>query len=350
MIPVDELRASFHDAWCSYLVRCGELPDLDTCARALLHQPFPVSRGDVAAVLVGRARFDAAAAEQCFARIAAATCDRTDDDLRPNGDGTDSVFSATANPDVCAGIVRGTVADGGRCSVGAECASRDCYTLLEDCSMACCIGTCGDTHAPLAPGEPCESNRDTCVDGFCAIPELFGTNRCATRVPQGGTCHAGAWDECEQGLACVTSTGFPMMTCQPLPTVGQPCPGGLCRDDGTVCHSSGVCAAAGLTGDACVNNLDCSAFYACDRTGHCAPVVAGAACSGGEHTSCFDDGMVCDFTCMPLAPEGAPCGSQTGRQSRLCASGLCVPTEGGSHGGDSRFGVCAGDAVAPACY
>jgi len=59
--------------------------------------------------------------------------------------------------------------------------------------------------------------------------------------------------------------------------------------------------------------------------------------------------MVCDFTCMPLAPEGAPCGSQTGRQSRLCASGLCVP-ETGIHSGDPRFGVCAGDKVAPACY
>src|SRR5262245_8913026 len=148
MIPVDELRASFRDAWCSYLVRCGELPDLDTCARAGLHQPFPVNRGHVAAVLVGRARFDAAAAEQCFAQIAAATCDRTDDDLRPNGDGTDSIFSATANPDVCAGIVRGMVADGGRCSVGGECASRKCDVLTGDCSGACCLGTCGHTHTP----------------------------------------------------------------------------------------------------------------------------------------------------------------------------------------------------------
>lgn len=340
-IPIDELRAAYRDAWCTYLVRCGELPDLATCAHAALHYWFPVS---TQGVLAGRAKFDAAAAEQCFSQISTATCDRTDDDLRSTGNRSDSL--PTAYPAVCNAIVRGLVKDGGLCSVSDECISGTCDRSSADCSSGCCIGRCASGRAPVPVGSACERGVDTCVDGVCTYPESSVVPMCAPHVRRGEVCRAGTWNECEPGLGCVTANGA--TTCEPLPTIGQLCPDGLCRDDGTTCGPAGTCVAVGLPGAACVTNSDCSDYYGCDDTGHCAPVEEFDACANTVHNSCFEAGQFCsNLRCARSVPAGGDCSGITGRRLGVCAGGGCWPDP--RYPDDYRRGIC-GEISPAACY
>jgi hypothetical protein len=123
-------------------------------------------------------------------------------------------------------------------------------------------------------------------------------------------------------------------TCEPLPAVGEPCPNGMCRDEGVGCNAAGVCAPVGLPGAPCTVAGDCSRFYRCDATGHCARgPIAGEACTLG----CFDTDSYCiGQTCRLRLPDGAFCGSQLGRMNDVCQSGFCK-----SSSPDPRLGICA---------
>jgi hypothetical protein len=286
-----------------------------TCAMASVGTELPLDPRAAQAVAAGTLVYDADAAQACFDTIALFTCDRTDAPGRPT-----TASELGINPPACGTIVHGADPFGARCVIGDAC-------------------TCEPGGAqPLALGDACDSN-DRCPDGaFCTNPATQTTMICAALLPRDAPCDAGADLECAVGLACVADRG--VATCQPLPGLGEPCPHGRCRDEGVTC-SAGTCVAAGLDGAPCSAAADCSRFYACDATGHCAPGPRlGEACT----FYCFDPDAYCDLkvgTCIARAPDGTPCGSQFGRNDNACRSRYCVPDA------DPRLGTCGSPAACP---
>lgn len=331
-ISLEAAREGFQGAWCTYFVRCGDFPDQATClsanlqsrfataARAGIAAVFPAGSDADMAVSSGRARVDLDAAQQCFDQIAANTCDRTDAIGRSaTGEGQ------SANPVSCGAIVHGSLSEGRACASDVECTSQRCSTNPADCTMACCTGQCEVAASqPIAIGQPCDGATDSCMEGATCISSPSGDKRCRARLPQGASCQVDA--ECDYNLGCI-------QTCQPLPAVGQPCPNGVCRDEGVVCNSARMCAPGGLPGASCVTTADCSRFYECDATKHCA---GGPVLGEGCMFDCFDR-SVCNGICIAPLADGAFCGTPTGRKDDLCQSHYCRPDPGG----DPRKGACA---------
>jgi hypothetical protein len=95
----------------------------------------------------------------------------------------------------------------------------------------------------------------------------------------------------------------------------------VCRDAGLHCTTDKVCARFGLPGDACATRADCSSYYTCDATLHCAVGAhQGEACSA--MIRCNDIGNYCDsatMICTPPQPDGAACTSNSQCDSNNCA-------------------------------
>jgi len=311
-IPILMTTAALKDAQCEHLVRCGEFPDKATCARYALVsnielEPTPQI---VAAVLAGKLYYNGASFAACVAAIASATCDRTDQDSRDV-------------PAACNQVFHGTVTGGGGCAFDAECISAAC-DLACDLASTCCTGTCiGSTPPPLTPlaqiGASCATKG--CVDGsFCSTIDQLCTALRTANMP----CSSAS--QCAYGLSCY---GSMMLTCQPLPALGEPCPNGQCRDEGQHCKlpatgGTAVCTADGLVGTACGFSSDCSPYYRCDTTMTCAqlPAIGESCVNTGV---CADSETVfCDNAtqrCTAKLSAGATCTS-----SQQCASNSCSPT------------------------
>ena len=319
-IPLDFNQPAFDDrfqsARCMYHVRCGEFPDMATCMTANVgvrsSRPFLITPSVIAAIRAGKMVYDEAKAEQCLELIATHTCDRTD--------------SLGPYRELCHSILRGTVRAGGECAFDAECASEQCDVDLS-CDLACCTGTCSGSspEQPAAIGEPCSPYEAGCVEGAYCHAEPFSTSICRPLIGQGESCHFVATSvRCDFGLACLGAPGTE--TCQRLPARGEPCPDGVCRDDGVACNAAGMCTPAGLPGDACVANSDCSRFYVCDATNHCARGQnLGESCATHQ---CFDVDAFCNgSTCISLLDDGGSCITfDKSHHPDWCQSNECVGT------------------------
>jgi hypothetical protein len=300
-VSIDQIPTAYKRALCEFYARCGELPDIATCLDANLGVDIHVDPGMMAAIAQGRAFYDGVAVATCFDAIGARACDTSSQSARD----ADTFFVQ------CAPFVQGTVEAGGACALDAECVSLKCNTLT--CDGQCCAGTCVGGAPPafrVAIGGSC-ADGSTCADGaYCDTRD----ERCKAVLPAGAPCTDDF--QCDYELACFGATP----TCKPLPQRGALCPDGRCRDTGTRC-SAGTCVAVGLSGATCTSNADCSQYYVCDATNHCAegPHV-GESCA---NASCFDAGTFCSSTktCEPLASDGSPCAS-----GLECASGACDAT------------------------
>jgi hypothetical protein len=315
-VPLDMIASSYKAAMCHHLTACGSFPDEPTCLAANVPDNFTIDGNTIAAVLDGKVYYDGGKLAACFDAIAAATCDRTDEDGR-------------TTPASCSNLFRGTLGAGDTCAFDLECTSDACATSGV-CELACCTGTCiGDTPPPprLAQvGESCGFGSLACVaNAYCDT-----TGICAPLKTINTACNS--QNECDFGLACI---GTPTMTCRALPPTGQPCPDFACRDEGDYCNSTTqVCTKVGLPGTACSFDGECSAYYHCDSTiAQCSAYPAlGESCA--LIGRCNDAGAYCDGTtgtCLAAGADGAACTS--GAQ---CLSLFCDPS----------FNICA---TPPAC-
>ena len=297
-VPLDDLPEKFRSEYCRYLARCGVVPSQSVCEGLNIGLGLSVDPSLEAAIDAGKVKYDGNLVASCYEQLGSASCDRTDEKGRMFG-GAD-----------CAGAIKGTVGGGGECALDAECKSRECD--VPDCPDACCQGTCVGDEAPRLPrqlGESCESSNDCASGSYCSAAV------CAALKPAGSMCIQTG--ECAYGLGCA---GQPRV-CKVLPTAGEPCPDGQCRDEGTYCAAPGmICAKVGLPGDACTTRADCSQFYSCDATMHCSEGAhEGQACNA--MTRCADLGNFCDTTamiCKPPQPIGAACTSDTQCESNFC--------------------------------
>lgn len=305
-VAIDQVDAATKDAWCTYLARCGEFPDQATCVGAYIYNvPTWFDANIVAAIGAGRVVYNGSNMKLCLDAMANNTCDRTDQNGR-------------ANVAACRDLVRGTVAANGSCVIDEECISQQCTGSTTDtaCVMGTCIGDTPPVREPAPLGMPC-SGLGGCVDGAYCYDDGFNP-RCVELKDAGVDCISD--DECGYGLGCIGVTGA--RVCAVLPAPDQPCPDGVCRDEGTYCGSTGTCQHVGLAGSACTtSSQQCSLFFPCDfASGVCKQGPSlGQPCSSS--TRCFADGTFCDtstFTCVTLEPDGTACTS-----SLQCASELC---------------------------
>jgi hypothetical protein len=248
------------------------------------------------AIAAHRATYNASAAATCQSALAGVTCN----DL------------ATGNfPAACQQAVQGTVANGGACYSGVDCANGTCSS-----SALVCPGTC---QAYLTVGQSCGSS------GTCAADLICSAGVCvAVSTTVGGAC------PCEGNLWCDPSTGG-AGTCKAKLANGTTCNGSLdqcllgsiCVGTPSTCQSQ-----VGLGGDCTASDSLCGMGYQCSATTHScvsAPTL-GQACD----TMPICVGGYCDLfsvtpTCIALKANGQSCGYSFECASQLCGSGgTCV--------------------------
>lgn len=308
-VAIDAYPAAYRDAFCSYLVKCGEVDSVATCRKINIGLDIYLSASELAAIDMGKARFDGGNAKRCLDALSARSCDATSQSNR-------------LVPDACLAIVIGTQRGGAACAFDDECVSRECD--VPSCTGGCCQGTCiGDTAPARAKvGDSCQAAACE-ARAFCDQDAMM----CVALKGSGTTCINSS--ECSYGLDCDSSSH----TCLPLPAPGAPC-AGACRDDGTTCSPvSRTCVKVALGGALCDSTADCSPFYRCDTTKHCsAGVAVGEACTA--NLRCADDRVFCDIpdgqsmgTCTAPRANDEPCARDLHCESRSCdqLTGKCRP-------------------------
>ena len=284
---------------CEYRVRCGVMPSLEVCHQFRWY--LPMHPAFEAAVLEGRIAWDAEAAADCVARVAARSCDQT------------SLAARYLRCD----YTDGTLPDGAACSFASECVSSECWA--PECRETCCQGVCVGSVAPVPAGlgEPCRLA--PCAESYCADSGL-----CVRFVAEGEPC--GFDDECGDGLTCAwRSSGV----CERLPGPGELCFRD-CRDVGNACGISRRCEPI-TEGSVCADQSSCGLGQVCDASSRCRLTVQrlGQRCSSPDGpfcaagTACQRDEDEGDGTCQPLSVVGATCGHNRDCTSGWCDAGLC---------------------------
>jgi len=305
-LSLDDYPDAYRDSFCSFLVRCGDVENLDTCRRANLGTVH-VNASARAAIAQGKVEYHGDVTRACLDAQAAISCDVTSE-------------SSRVVPESCLQSTTGTLPADAVCALDAECRSSFCAVPF--CSMACCTGTCIGGAAPARAklGESCDTA--SCEDAaFCDLDLAV----CVALKPNNASCSSPF--ECEFGLDCLPSG------CGALPGLGAAC-SGACRDVGTTCSQvTGTCVKVALAGEACSTSQDCSPLYACDATLHCSAGPAlGAACNFGQR--CAADQAFCDVpadqptgTCVLPKADGAACEDDATCESVYCdqATLLCAP-------------------------
>ncbi len=259
-------------------------------------------------------------------------------------------------PGAGASCVEGLCSAGTRCNAsdmcavpkaGAACASNRECRASELCSSN---GKCGAPNFE-AKGTKCE-NPEAC-DGDLSC--LASARRACKLKVAGGDCTDDT--ECTDGEFC-GSDG-----CEPAPTEGQPCGGGVACAAGLGCQiapgdGQDTCQPVPMSGEPCalgrLGPFICSTGLAC-RNRSCGPIPGeGETCAVGA-VLCADD-LGCHVenemsVCRARVGEGAPCGLDDSCKSGLycnfrmnrCASWLAPGTacsDGNECGGE---GACVPD-------
>lgn len=269
-LPPENYPDVLIDARCAFLVRCGLFTDVPACVR--FQEYFRVDDPNVsAAVEAGHVVYDEAAAAACVTAFKTGACD--------------AMVS-----EACSDVFRGQMANGAACAIDAECISGRCN--VSSCMEACCAGSCVEAYVP-AIGQQCAG---ICEDGaYCGAFDML----CHAQVPAGEPCNDPA--ACGVGYECAGYYQPSGGVCTALPKLGESCET-RCSPAGVVCATGGMCAPAGLTGDQCMRDEDCSEFYRCNvATSTCAEQIFPARAPDGSRcandSDCASRHCSNDFVC-----------------------------------------------------
>ncbi len=285
--PLEDLPQALEDAVCELVIRCGLMPDLQTCRETTVYlDDFETIRASIQA---GRIIYHDDQMVECMNVFLDADCSITS-------------LLAGGNQEACTAAFEGTVADGGACVHEEECISNDCDIV--GCPDMCCPGTCGPTPAhDVAIGQACALNDDCVTGAWCGAG-----NTCEAQLADGAACTENAAcgppstcysDACgpipDEGEACDPAEFLfecdrfdnycdsGTMICTRQAHAGEPCtmlgpnPG---DDDcvNTAWCNGGTCEYLPLPGETCVDN-DCLADSTCDATNTCVAGVYEPACT-----------------------------------------------------------------------
>lgn len=313
-VAVNEITQQYDVAMCAHLVACHEISDQATCLTTNISSAFYIDPAAVTGVLAGKIRYNGSLVAQCFAQLAASTCNPGDlANRRP-------VEQCMATAFVGLGT------SGATCTQSEECASGQCNTNCAQGEQQCCLGTClGDAlppTAPLAIGAHCPfgtGGYDPCVVGaYCDNT----TSVCMAVKSLGAPCQN--TKECGDGQQCDV---FSTLTCIDAPHLDQPCTtSGRCGDEGLYCGNDQICHHVALAGEACGAGQQCSNFYTtCNQTSQtCATYPKlGEDCS--VYQRCNDIGTYCDGSvCRTPKVAGQPCHTDTECASLYCDTGTTL--------------------------
>lgn len=288
-VSLEELPAKYGAAVCEVFTSCaGDLFSLfrpgEDCSKTT---KITVEEGLaplMAAIDAGRVKYHPSKVQACVDDIAAAGCEQL----------------TKREPVSCQEALEGTVAQGGDCTLDAECSGAQ-YCKVGDA----CPGKC----APYAAaGEECKSN-DNCRDGL----------------------------SCDDNGHCVAPSKVGELCQQGEPDCG---PGLLCLGDDSTAGTPGKCytpdqALTGKLGDACSFTAGtlCAADYSCEINsvspigGECvAKVAADAAC----HVAIPDECPVDQYCKLGADPLDAGVCTAKPVAGEKCAKGLgtaniCAP-------------------------
>jgi hypothetical protein len=317
-IALKDLQTEEINARCAYLVKCGLFADNQTCETFFIVTADPSAQ---AAIDGKKLSYNGENAASCLDQIKSASCDS-------------SSKSAREQPEPCKHIFNGITKMGDACAFNTECQSQNCV-IPGSATGACPQGTCGP-QIPLAKVNESCTGVD-CEEGlFCN-----SSSQCQALVAMGGACDFDS--DCDFGLGCVGAT---TLSCQPLPHIGSPCaarPSASpeCEEIGAICNAANSCVKAGLPGDQCASDFDCTLFGVCDMTSSkCANYPSrGQMCDDTHLVICSDDSW-CNIpngqtmgTCDAPQANGAVC-----TQGDQCSSHFCQ--DNGAAGQCADVNVC----------
>jgi hypothetical protein len=271
-VSADAFSATMADAYCTALAGCcaaAGTPNDDAACRSQLTTAFQVPVDRMKGH--GKVVYDPAAAATCAAAVKAREAMCADDGGAPSA-AAGYVDPVTA---ACAGVFRGTVALGDPCTARIECQTSG------DDSPDCVPGTdgttvCAVTRSHATPDAGCtlvhvDHVQTLCEPslGYCAYAlDASPMGTCTAFLPIGAKCVGGAGKAPLCDLASAYCDGFRTGTCQPLPKLGEACPGGAC-EVGQGCDTSAspaVCVTTKADGDPCTVSGVCA-------SGFCAPTT-----------------------------------------------------------------------------
>jgi len=331
-LTLDNFHPRFAQAYCDALVSCGVIDEHDrsTCERSLTEFPPPTITPLPGTVAAGRLRFDATAAHDCIAQVAAYACRA----------------GTYALPAPCSAVFTPGVAPGGACQNDTECPTG--YACVSN-------GSCGTCQPAPQAGDGCSF---TCGPHLrCAAPpaSTAGSFSCARLLGAGEPCVSSDVKVCDDGLVCIASADYSQGTCQPPAGPGQPCApffvesdfsldlsrfDGTCRN-GLVCDYSlaqPVCTPPKKLGE------PCGAWLSCEGGLHCSTIAPGIKISAHVLSLAPIQG-----TCVGWQPLGAVCDPSHPCQGYQYCDGdtaVCTrkPVLGESctfHGTACAVGICA---------
>jgi len=288
---------------CRVDVTCDRYPDVQTCVASTLFLPPQMYSTYAQDVATGTIVFDAASAARCATLYDNPACTQT--------------FNAEVGRKIgalCAGVLTGTVALGGACFFGDECAgSAACGVTDPSCipGFSCCAGTCRAPTTTILPlGGDCSSPQTMCGSGLqcdygsfvpvcVSLPDTVGA-RCSS--VSGG---------CASPLYCTTPSGGVASCAMPVTTGGRCDPGpsasaGSCENLRDSCDLASSTCVPPSVWEACGSEI-CSRYAYCDPTTNTCVALPGPGqgCTAGS--ACL--GLLqCDpiaKTCM--LPSAASC-------------------------------------------
>lgn len=285
-IAFEDYELELGDARCEYEVRCKAVSNAADCHAYF--DPLTIDSPSLpAAVREGIVRYDEDAAQSCVDALASLSCNVTEQ--------LDAL-------DACDDVYEGTLADGAACGFDLECTSGSCAT--QSCPDACCPGRCRAARPLPDIDEACST---FCVDGaYCGVDSL-----CHASLPKGAACDGSTI--CAYGLYCAGASTGGSGVCEPMPDDGEPCDG-PCAEHGSRCLDA-VCQPAGLAGDACATDEDCSDFYSCNSDQRCGSFPGiGMECLGW----CSGDAYCNARVCVAKEPNGTGCINNNNCTSNFC--------------------------------
>ena len=298
-----DLRGEELDARCEYLVRCGFMPDRDTCLAS--QDPDEGLVQAVGATSFDRVGYDTEAAAIWLDTLRNLSCENT-------------VANARAIEDARAAVFAGRIETNGACFSDEECAGEAiCERSACPGNQVCCTGECLPVRT-LTVGETCPLPQDGvrmrafCEDtAYCQVPPDDGSENpptegtCVARVDNGLPCDA--LGGCLDGQRCdLGGSG----NCYRLSASGDMCnpdlQRGSCLSVNEVCN--GQCVAAPGPGEACVQG-QCAGYATCMEDTCVALLRQGEACDGS--VPCLGDLACRNDVCTPqdivlVCVDGSP--------------------------------------------
>lgn len=282
-MPVESLRAEIESAECERRVRCGFMPDAETCME-LVSMPTSLMQL-LADVVYGVVEYDGVAARSCVAALRAGECD--------------ALAPPLARVEACREMFRGSAQEGDACLADGECADGAfCDRSLCDGEDACCGGVCSPEPVRARIGDDCSQR--ACVDeAYCDDSGGEGGEggaeallpRCKARRDNGEACTSSR--ECKDGQRC--SGEGEEGKCYILAKLGERCNPDLdvaCLSLDAWCDpATSTCVRLPGDGEPCADGDRCLGYAYCD----------GGTCvvRPGEGELCPEDGPPClgDLRC-----------------------------------------------------